>query len=60
MLKGISARKVLMQFPELSKKLWDGHLWSHSFYLETIGSISEEVIKEYIRKQKGGENNSKR
>lgn len=55
MLKGISARKILMEFPELSKKLWDGNLWSHSFYLETVGSVSEEAIKEYIKKQKKGD-----
>ena len=31
MLKGISARKLLIEFPELSSKLWGGNLWSHSF-----------------------------
>jgi len=27
MLKGISARKLFLKFPEL-KKLWGGHLWN--------------------------------
>lgn len=52
MLKGISARKTLMQYPELTKQLWKGHLWNSSFYIETIGSISEDVIKKYIENQK--------
>lgn len=52
MLKGISARKLLMEYPELTKKLWKGHLWNSSFYLETIGSISENAIKKYIERQK--------
>lgn len=54
MLKGISARKLFIKFPELKKTLWGGHLWNSSFYLETVGSISEEVIKKYIENQKKG------
>ena len=52
MLKGISARKSFIQFPQLRKKLWGGHLWSNSFYIETIGSISEETIRKYIENQR--------
>ena len=52
MLKGISARKTLMQYPELTNQLWKGHLWNSSFYIETIGSISEDAIKKYIEHQK--------
>lgn len=56
MLKGISGRKLFLQFPEIKEKLWKGHLWNSSFYIETVGSISEDVIKKYISKQsKGGE-----
>lgn len=51
MLKGISGRKLFLQFPEIKQKLWKGHLWNSSFYIETVGSISEDVIKEYIAKQ---------
>lgn len=55
MLKGISARKLFIEFPEIKHYLWKGKLWNSSFYLETIGSISEEVIKKYIEGQRGGE-----
>lgn len=54
MLKGISARKLFIQYPELKNQLWGGHLWNSSFYLETVGSISEEAIKKYIENQKKG------
>ncbi|WP_044640106.1 IS200/IS605 family transposase [Risungbinella massiliensis] len=59
MLKGISARKLFLKFPRLRNKLWDGHLWNSSFYMETIGSISEETIRKYIenQKKKGGKSN---
>ena len=53
-LKGITARKLLIEFPELKQTCWKGHLWNSSFYLETIGSISEEVIRKYIQKQQKG------
>lgn len=52
MLKGISARKLFLKFPRLKNKLWGGHLWNSSFYIETIGSISEETIRKYIENQK--------
>ena len=52
LLKGISARKLLMQFPSLSKKLWRGHLWNPSTYVETIGHISEDAVRRYIEDQK--------
>ncbi|QSQ09172.1 hypothetical protein H0A61_01531 [Koleobacter methoxysyntrophicus] len=52
MLKGISARKLFIKHPELQKQLWKGHLWNSSFYIETIGSISKDAIKEYIENQK--------
>lgn len=51
MLKGISGRKLFLNHPEISEKLWKGTLWSNSYYIETIGSISEDVIKQYIEKQ---------
>jgi len=36
MVKGISARKLFLKFPEIKKKLWKGHLWNPSYYIETI------------------------
>jgi putative transposase len=51
MLKGISGRKLFIDFPEIKQKLWKGMLWNSSFYLETVGSISENAVKQYIEKQ---------
>ena len=51
-LKGISGRQLLMEFPEISEKLWKGHLWNGSYFVETIGSTSEENILRYIEHQK--------
>lgn len=51
MLKGISGRHLFLKYPEIKTKLWKGRLWNSSFYLETVGSISEEAIKKYIENQ---------
>lgn len=51
MLKGISGRKLFLNHPEISENLWKGELWNNSYYLETVGSVSEEVIKKYIERQ---------
>jgi putative transposase len=50
-LKGITGRKLFEQFPEIRQKLWRGELWNHSYYVETIGSVSEENIRRYIEHQ---------
>ena len=51
MLKGILGRKLLYYYPEVKEKLWKGEIWNHSYYVETIGSVSEENIRKYILKQ---------
>ena len=51
MMKGISGRLLLKEFPEISKALWNGELWNPSYYVETIGSVSEEAIRKYIQNQ---------
>lgn len=50
-IKGISGIKLFKKFPELKHSLWKGQLWSHSYYVETIGSTSEENIRRYIENQ---------
>ncbi|WP_156450389.1 IS200/IS605 family transposase [Sporosarcina sp. HYO08] len=55
MIKGITGRKLFIEFPEIKEKLWNGTLWNPSFYLETVGSVSQEAIQQYIDKQKKGD-----
>ena len=51
MMKGISGRLLLKEFPEIINQLWNGELWNPSYYVETIGSVSEEDIRKYIQNQ---------
>lgn len=50
-LKGISGNALLREYPELRQSLWKGQLWNGSYFCETIGSTSEENIKQYIARQ---------
>jgi putative transposase len=54
-LKGITARKLLLEFPVIKKKLWGGHLWNPSYYIGTVGNMSKDVVLRYIQNQKSGE-----
>ena len=48
--KGYSSVILRNEFPKLKSRL--PSLWTHSYYVETIGHISEETIKKYIEDQK--------
>lgn len=49
-LKGFTSHQLRKEFPELKSRL--PTLWTRSYYVETIGHISEDAIKKYIEDQK--------
>lgn len=51
-LKGVSARLLFKQYPELKKQLWGGHLWNPSYFVATVSEHTEEQIRNYIHSQK--------
>ena len=50
-LKGVTARYVLKEFPEVKKKLREGHLWSPSYCLITTGQVTLDQLKKYVESQ---------
>jgi putative transposase len=50
-LKGVSARKLFISYPELKTGLWGGHLWNPSYFAGTVSEHTEEMVKEYIKGQ---------
>lgn len=50
-LKGITSNVLRNEFPELKRKL--PSLWTRSAFISTVGSISLDVVKQYIENQKG-------
>lgn len=50
-LKGVTARRLFQEFPEVKARLWRGHLWSPSYFVVTVGGAPLEVIKRYVQTQ---------
>ena len=50
--KGITAKKLFEQHPEIKWKLWNGHLWNPSYYVGTCGDTTKDVVQRYIETQK--------
>lgn len=50
-LKGRSSKLIQDEFPELKKRYWGQHLWARGYFCATVGSVTEETIKNYIENQ---------
>ena len=50
-LKGRSSRLIQDEFPALRKKYWEQHLWASGYFCGTVGTVTEDMIKEYIKNQ---------
>jgi len=57
-IKGKTAHILTREFPELRRKL--PTLWTRSKFISTVGSVSLEVVKQYIKDQKANESRKKR
>jgi len=55
--KGVSARRLLLEFPHLERSTGRGTLWAPSYFIATAGNVSAETIRRYIeeQRQKGGD-----
>lgn len=54
-LKEISAWQLFRECPELQtsyRKKQNCHLWSPSYYVESIGTVNEQAVARYIDKQR--------
>jgi putative transposase len=49
-LKGYSSRILRQEFDQLRSRL--PSLWTRSYYVETVGDISDQTIQKYIADQK--------
>jgi len=51
-VKSISAREFFKMYPDIKKRyFWGGKLWTQSYYVETIGNMTEESIRQYVQNQ---------
>ena len=50
LIKGRSSRVLRDEFPELKRRL--PSLWTHSYFVATVGGAPLEIIKQYVENQK--------
>ena len=50
-LKGKSSRILQMEFKELKKRYWGQHLLSSGYFCRSVGTVTREMIKDYIENQ---------
>ena len=55
-LKGRSAKILLMEYTELKKRYWGGHLWGIGYGVWSTGNITDEMVQEYLNHHKEGPN----
>ena len=48
-VKGRSGRKLLLEYPELKRKYWGGHLWAIGFGAWSSGNVTQDMVNEYIQ-----------
>jgi len=49
--KCISAMVLFVEFPEIKRQLWGGHLWSEGYAVRTSGDVTGAKIEEYINRK---------
>ena len=57
-IKGKTAHILTREFPEINRRI--PTLWTRSKFIATVGSISLDVVKEYIKSQKTNEQRRKK
>lgn len=50
-LKGRSSKKLQEEFVTLRKQFWGQHMWATGYFCRTVGTVTNEIIKEYIENQ---------
>ena len=50
-LKGRTSKKLQEEFVELKRQFWGQHLWATGYFCRSVGTVTNEIIKEYIEHQ---------
>ena len=50
-LKGRSSKKLQEEYPSLRKEYWGQHMWATGYFCRTVGTVTKEMIEEYIEQQ---------
>ena len=51
LFKGKSSRIVRQEFPHLKEFYWGPSFWCDGYFVETVGKVNLETIRDYIKNQ---------
>ena len=51
LFKGSTSRIVRLEFPALEEFYWGKSFWCDGYFVETVGQVSLEKIREYVKNQ---------
>ena len=54
-LKGVSARRLRQERPDIARRYWRGGLWSASYFAASCGGAPMNVLRQYIEQQRAPE-----
>jgi putative transposase len=52
-LKGSSSYRLFRLHPELKQQYWGGNLWSNGKFFRSVGNVTADTIKHYIKESQG-------
>ena len=58
LMKGKSSFRAQQEFPNLKKRYWGQHIWARGYFVSSSGSVTDEMIKEYLDNHKSNEENN--
>ena len=50
-LKGKTSRLLQTEIKVLKKRYWGQHLWGTGYFCRSVGTVTKDMIKEYIENQ---------
>ena len=51
LVKGKTSRKLMMEHSRLGQQCWGRHLWGRGYFVASSGTVTDDVIKQYIENQ---------
>ncbi len=51
-IKGGTSNKIRELFPDLDEVYWRATFWADGFFVQSIGSVTDKMISDYVKKQR--------
>ena len=50
-IKGRTSHVLQSEFPHLKKRYWGRYFWARGYFCASVGTVTEEIIRQYIANQ---------